>query len=306
MKMKIVSILIVFFCFVEMKAGVAQNIDELSAEDIMFSVQQNLKVEKYIYEEISAILTDQAGHRDTRQLRKFTRISDNGMIKFLLVFDEPDEYEGVAILVEQFAQNIPSVHIYLPANGELLKHQSLWNDNEGLFGMDFTLGQISNLFNNQYQYVRKVDRKIGDVTYFQIDVHEQDADPVNTLPLMTHQVRQDGLFITRTNYYDKNGKVIKQMSMHDLSKNSVNNWNAAMLYMMDRTRLHSTLIKINKRVVSNNFVSDDVFTANWLYENKPPLDLSPTEEEQLESELIDASINKVDNSVVSNQARGHQ
>lgn len=304
--MKMVNISIVFLCLAVMKAGVAQDIDELSAEDIMSSVQQNLKVEKYIYEEISAILTDQAGHRDTRQLRKYTQISDNGMMKFLLVFDEPEEYEGVAILVEQMAQSIPSVQIYLPANGELLRHQSLWNDNEGLFGMDFTLSQISNLFNIQYQYIRRADRKLGDLSYYLIDVYEQDVDPASSLPLKTHQVRQDGLFVTRTNYYDMKGKVIKQLSMHDLRKNSVEYWNAAMLYMMDRTRLHSTLIKINKRVVSSNVVSDEVFTANWLYENKPPLDLSPTEEEQLESELIDASINQVDNSVVSNQARGQQ
>ncbi len=306
MNIKIISFTIVFLCFAGMKAGIAQNVDDLTAEAIMSSVQQNLKVEKYIYEEISVILTDHAGNRDTRQLRKFARISDNGMVKFLLVFDEPDEYEGVAILVEQTAQAIPSVYIYLPANGELLKHQSLWNDNEGLFGMDFTLSQISNLFDLQYQYVRRADRKIGDVTYFLIDVYEKDDDPVNTSPLKTHQVRQDGHFITQTNYYDNKGKVMKQLSMHDLSKNALKNWNAAMLHMTDRTRLHSTLIKINKRVVSNNLVSEDVFTANWLYENKPPLDLSPSQEEQLESELIDASINKIDNSFVINQARGSQ
>ncbi|NNE36837.1 MAG: hypothetical protein HKN08_00925, partial [Gammaproteobacteria bacterium] len=72
----------------------AQQGTDLTAEEIMAAVKFNLKNEQYVYEEISAILTDQLGQRDTRQLRKFTRISDDGVIKFLLVFDEPEEYEG--------------------------------------------------------------------------------------------------------------------------------------------------------------------------------------------------------------------
>ncbi|NNE38101.1 MAG: outer membrane lipoprotein-sorting protein, partial [Gammaproteobacteria bacterium] len=202
------------------------------------------------------------------------------------------------ILVEQVLESEPEVFLYLPASGELLKHLSLWNDNEGLFGMDFSLSQISNIFNNPFQYVRMSDRKLGDINYFVIDVYKNGDNLNNSLPIMTHQIRQDGMFITRTNFYNQKGKVYKQLSMHDLNKNSADKLNAAMYYMMDRNKLHSTLIKVNKRVVSNSIVSNEVFTTNWMLENKPPLDLNPTEEEQLESELIDASINVFDESIV--------
>ncbi len=288
-------------------SAIAQGEVELTALDIMDAVKNNLKAERYVYEEISAILTDQSGHRDTRQLRKFTRISDNNVIKFLLVFDKPEEYEGVAILVEQVMDSEPKVYLYLPASGELLKHLSLWNDNEGLFGMDFSLSQISFIFNDNYEYVRQADRKITEVNYYVIDVYENAENSDDSLPIMTHQVCQDDMFITRTIFYDQHGKIIKQLSTHDLNKNSENVLNAAMLYMIDRRKLHSTLIKVNKRVVSSSIVSNKVFTANWMFENKPPLDLSPTEEEQLESELIDANLNTFDESIVKvPQNRGHK
>ncbi len=285
----------------------AQEEMDLTAADIMSVVKNNQRLERHVYEEISAILTDQAGRRDTRQLRKYTRITDNNAIKFLLVFDKPEEYEGVAILVEQVMETEPDVFLYLPASGELLKHLSLWNDNEGLFGMDFSLSQISNIFNDEYQYKRQADRKIGDVNYYVIDVYGNSEDANNSRRIMTHQIRQDDMFVTRTNFYDQNDIVFKQLSMHNLNKNSADVLSASMLYMTDRNKLHSTLIKVKKRVISDSLVSNDVFTANWMLENKPPLDLSPTEEEQLESELIDAGVNDFDNSIATvPQSRGYQ
>jgi hypothetical protein len=59
--------------------------------------------------------------------------------------------------------------------------------------------------------------------------------------------------------------------------------------MEDFQRRHSTLIKINKRIISEDYVPEKVFTTNWLFENKPPLEIVPAEDEELESELIDVN-----------------
>ena len=44
----------------------------------------------FIYEEQTMVLIDSAGHRNVRRLRRYTRLEDNGEVKFLLVFDDPE------------------------------------------------------------------------------------------------------------------------------------------------------------------------------------------------------------------------
>ena len=75
-----------------------------------------------------------------------------------------------------------------------------------------------------------------------------------------------------------------------------------MMLMVDRQKDHRTLIKVNKRILSEDYVPEKVFTENWLYENHPPLDLVPLEEDELETELMDASNTVLDKSLVIMQS----
>ena len=285
---KILKCLLIVIGVAVLSEAQAQLSSESSGMDIMQAVQRNIFKEKFSYEELSMILTDELGNRDTRSLRKYTRVNNGNDIKFLMLFDTPVEFHGVGLLAIKQQDSNPEITVYLPAYGEVLRHTSLGNQGETLFGTDFTISELSDVFVGNYRYIRREDSKIGNIDYYIIDVFDDSADMITTSPIMQHYIRQDNLSITRTDYLDSYGILMKQLTMHDLRQSEDNVWHAAMLLMEDRQKDHSTLIKVNKRIISEAYVPDEVFTINWLYENQPPLDVEPTEDEMLETELMNA------------------
>jgi len=281
-----------------MTAVSAQMTSSPDGTEIMQGVQRNLFKEKNIYEELSVILTDELGNRDTRQLRKYTMLANESEIKFLLVFDSPEEFQGVALLASKQQDSIPDISVYLPAYGQVLKHASMWDHGETLFGTDFTIRELSGVLMGDYQFVRREDRKIENITFYVVDVFADNSVPRLAKPMMRHFIQQDSLFIVRTDYFDKYGRLAKQLTMHNIKMSTDSTWNAAMLLMEDMQKDHSTLIKVNKRIISEDYVREEIFTINWLYENQPPLDIEPSEDNELETELIDASNDVLDHSLV--------
>ena len=63
-------------------------------------------------------------------------------------------------------------------------------------------------------------------------------------------------------------------------------WRANMLLMQDYRENHQTLIKINKRVFSADYVPREVFTVEWLFNNA----LQPDEFELQEFNLRDPNL----------------
>ncbi len=286
--MKILYSLLLAFCSVASLEAHAQLSTDADGMEIMHAVQQSIYEEKAVYEELSVILTDERGNRATRSLRKYTRVNNEDDIKLLLLFDSPEELRGVALLASRKNGSIRDISIYLPAFGEMFRYIPLGDRGQTLFGTDFTLQELSGFFNENYRFVRREDRHINNIDYYIVDVFDETSGKESTSPVMKHYIHEDSLYIIRTDYLDKYGRVTKQLTMHDLKKAGFSTWNAAMLLMEDRQKLHSTLVKINKRIISENYVPDEVFTFNWLYKNQPPLDIEPAEDNQIENELIDA------------------
>ncbi len=286
--MKTLISLLLVFCSVASLEAHAQLSADPDGMEIMHAVQQNIYGEKAVYEELSMILTDERGNRATRSLRKYTRASNKGEIKLLLLFDSPEELHGVALLASKGNGSITDINIYLPAFGEMFKYTPLGDHGATLFGTDFTLGELSGLFNENYRFVRREDRNINNTNHFIVDVFDEPSVTKSTSPIMKHYIHEDNLYIFRTDYLDRYGRLTKQLTRHDLKQVEFNTWHAAMLLMEDRKNHHSTLVKINKRIISENYVPDEVFTLKWLHENQPPLDIEPVEGNRTETELIDA------------------
>ena len=71
---------------------------ELSGEQIMRESQIRHEAHPYVFERQQYILTDRHGGRTVRQARRYWRREADGQADFLLVFDQPPELRGVAIL----------------------------------------------------------------------------------------------------------------------------------------------------------------------------------------------------------------
>lgn len=262
----------------------------------------------YIYEEQSLVMEDSNGHRDTRRAIRYTRAEQDGSIKFLLIFDYPEEIRGVALLAERNPDGHYTRHVYLPALGEIMK-ETVGSAGEGNFlGTDFSVESLTGEDLSRYHYVRRKDHEIDGIGFHVLDVYEkmdvyektdlhQKSDvyaktEASNKPVRRHFIRQDSLYITLTHHYDRLGRVSRIQSQHDLRPVAGNIWRADMMLMVDKKEDHQSLIKISRRVYSKDYVPEEVFTADWLFKQypyvEPEIDLDFKSESQSESDIDQA------------------
>ncbi len=224
----------------------------------------------YVFEEQTMILMDDAEHRDVRKMRRFSRVEKDGTIKYLLLFDNPVEIRGVALLAIHKHSGQEDSWIYLPAFGKELK--SITGESRGnhLLGSDFAVADLATEVLSDFRYVREVDQKINKTVYFVVNAFPQDEKIERTTgySLRRHFIRQDNFFIVRTDYFDRRGRLFKRKTNHDLKIVNGDMWRANMILMEDYKKRHKTLIKITRRVFSHDYVPPEMFTLAWLLENQ--------------------------------------
>ena len=278
--------------------------DEATGMTIMQEVYKRHQQFSFIYEEQSMVMMDRNGDRDIRKVKRYSRVEDDGTVKFLLLFDSPDEIKGVALLASRDASGMTKKYIYLPAFGEqLIENVSSGLDGKFL-GTDFSIESIIGEVLDDYIYVRRPDKKINAVAYFVIDVYQmeeglsEDMLPTDKQAIRRHFISKNNLYITKTEYFDKQGRVRKILSHHDLKPVDGKMWRADMILMEDRNEHHQSLIKINRRVFSRDYVSAEIFTADWLFKNYPFISTPDIDDEEIHSEDEDATemLNEQNNS----------
>jgi hypothetical protein len=237
---------------------------------IMDEVFKRHEMFPYVFEEQTLIMMDRAGNRDVRKARRFSRVEKDETVKFLLVFDNPSEIRGVALLAIRHHDGPVESMIYLPAFGKRLKSSIGKSRGTNFLGTDFALEDLAAEVLSDFRYVRKADQKINKIDHFVVEAFPQDKEieRITGYGLRRHFIRQDIFFIIRTDYYDRSGRFFKSQTGHDLKRVDGDMWRANMILMENHKDRHNTLIKIDRRVFSHDYVPPEIFTSKWLLENR--------------------------------------
>ncbi|MFC1886928.1 outer membrane lipoprotein-sorting protein [Thermodesulfobacteriota bacterium] len=246
----------------------------------------------YVFEKQTMILMDDEGNRDVRLVRRFSRVEKDKTVKYLLVFDNPAEIRGVALLAVRHHSSRREVGIYLPALGKKLKFKSGDNGSSHFLGTDFAIGDLTKEMLSDFRYIRAADQKIDKIVYFVVEAFPKNEKiEQNTgYSLRRHFIRHDNFFIVRTDYFDRLKRFSKRQTRHDLKKVDGDMWRADMILMENSKERHKTLIKINQRVFSRDYTPPEVFTTAWLLENRHVQDV----EKQLFQSVTGAPNKKTD------------
>jgi hypothetical protein len=224
----------------------------------------------YVFEKQTMILIDSAGNRDVRKTRRFSRVEADATVKYLLIFDHPAEVRGVALLAIRHPSGGIESNIYLPAFGKELKSTSGKSRGNLFLGTDFAIEDLTAEVLTDFRYVRKTDYKIGNILYFVVEAFPKDSEieKATGYGLRRHFIRQDNFYIVRTDYYNPRGRFLKRRTHHDLKMVDGTMWRANMILMENYKDQHKTLIKINQRSFSHDYVPPEMFTSEWLLENR--------------------------------------
>ena len=252
--------------------SVGFNSSESTGAEIMKEVDRRHQQFPYIYEEQSMIMEDRNGDRDTRKARRYSRVEEDGTVKFLLLFDYPQEIKGVALLANRDPDGKTKKYIYLPAYGEQLLESAGERSGDNFLGTDFSVENLTGEILSDHNYARREDKEIDKVKYFVLDVYKASNPSPGGRILRRHFIQQDNLYITLTHHFDKHGRVARIQSQHDLKTVDHDMWRANMILMENKKDQHQSLIKISRRIFSHDYVPSEVFTAEWLYENYPHIE----------------------------------
>lgn len=261
---------------------------EASGLELMEAVYSQHREYPYVYEEHSMVLIDRQGNRETRQLKMYSRVEQDLKQRLLLLFESPNDVKGVAVLAEREADGEVRQAIYLPSLGESLVENSGETGDANFLGTDFSVENLAGEDLKDYRYERRRDEVIKDKLYCVVDVFPLHSSEMEELPpLRRHFISQDNLYVIRTDYFDDLGRVRKRQSHHDLTRVLGDMWRANMILMENMRSEHQTLIKIDRRVFSKDYVPSEVFSTEFLFANgrahHPPADEPDIE---AEAELI--------------------
>jgi outer membrane lipoprotein-sorting protein len=278
------ALLVLLSPYLFVQESIASISIETSGAEIMEEVQKRHQQFPYIYEEQFMVMEDKQGKRDTRKARRYSRVEEDGSVQFLLLFDYPQEVKGVALLANRDANGNTRKYIYLPAFGEQLVESTGEGSNDNFLGTDFTVENLTGELLSDHYYARRDDREIDNVKYFMLDVYRADDQLAKKQILRRHFIRQDNLYITLTHHFDKQGRISRVQSHHDIKAVDGDMWRANMILMEDKKQQHQSLIKISRRIFSHDYVPAEVFTAEWLYENYPYVE--PTKEADIDESIM--------------------
>jgi Outer membrane lipoprotein-sorting protein len=254
----------------------------LTGSDIMDQVFKRQRLFPYVYEEQTLILTDNRGNKDVKKMRRFSRVETDGTLKYLLVFDNPEEVRGVALGITRDPKGIVQSRIYLPALGEPVSDLKKTNGRD-FMGTDFSIEELVETVSG-FIYTRKPDhpvskQKPGDcfvveaspVVESQGVASQGVASPAAksnpaAYSIRRHYIRQDNFFIVRTDFFDHDHRLLKRLTHHDLKRIDTDMWQSNMLLMENIRDQHTTLIKIDRRILSRDYVTPEVFIASWFQE----------------------------------------
>lgn len=250
----------------------ATDLTEATGVQIMSAVYERHQQYPHVYEEQSMILIDRHDNRETRKLRRYSRYSEAGVADFLLLFDSPEEVVGVAMRATQDATGKVTENLFLPAFGRTMIGRNDGSDPNGIradenfLGTDYSIEDIAGELLSDYHYERGTDFVVEDVPQYVVEVFPLDSAHRAHL-LRRHYIRQDVLYIIRTDYFNNVGQLRKRQTHHDLVAVAGDKWRANMMLMENFEDAHQTIVKINRRIFSADWVPEEVFTEQWLFLN---------------------------------------
>ena len=275
-------LLLTIFCLHSQEC-IGLDSSQATGAEIMEEVDKRHQHFPYIYEEQSLVMMDRNGDRDTRKVRRYSRVEEDGSVRFLLLFDYPREVKGVALLAHRDPNGKTRKYIYLPAYGKQLLESTGDENGDNFLGTDFSVENLTGEIISEHFYARGEDEERNSAKYYVIDVYRASDRLSKKRILRRHYIQQDNLFITLTHHFDKHGRIARVQSHHDLKVVDQDMLRANMILMENKKEQHLSLIKTSRRIFSHDYVPAEIFTAEWLYENYPQI--KPVEESNEESPL---------------------
>lgn len=220
----------------------------------------------YEFEAQTMTLVDKKGNQEVREVRRYSRKGEDGQYKYLVVFRSPPGVKGVALLTWQHKDADDDQWLYLPAQGEQVKRIAKGSKKNYFMGTDFTYEDLVSESRDKFTSTRLPDETVDGVDHFVVEVVPSDPELVKESGYQKRVmwVRKETYFVDRTDYYDKQGKLLKRQTAGELDNVSGQMWRAKTSKMENLGTNHATLVRVDQRLLEEAAVPEENFQQRFL------------------------------------------
>lgn len=201
----------------------------------------------YVYQEQTLIITNALGQHTVRTARFYGRTDQTGA-KRLLVMETPADLRGARIFVERDAQ------------GER-RHGP--DPSSAVFGTDFSVADFEGEQAGDFDYALEDRQDLDRESHYVVRASPKNEAVSRATGYGVRRIflRKDTLFVSRIDFLDRQGRSAKRRTFRDPRPDESGAWRAGMILTEDLIEERRTLIKIERRVHSADYVPDTIFAG---------------------------------------------
>jgi outer membrane lipoprotein-sorting protein len=186
------------------------------------------------------VLKDRHGQRSERSVRtRVLEVKDDGD-KLLVVFDQPSDIKGTALLTFTHKNSSDDQWLYLPALERVKRIAS--NNQAGPFmGSEFAYEDLASQEVEKYTYRLLGEEKLANVAAFKVE-----RRPVNTRSGYLRQIvwyDREHFRVIKIDFYDRKDTLLKTLSYVDYKQYLSKHWRASRMEMVNHQTGKSTTLE---------------------------------------------------------------
>ena len=236
---------------------------EMSGRQIMDEQKTRHEVDSE-YVEVVMLLADNKGNKEKRLTKQYNKKLGNGEARALLVFLDPADIKGTALLTWDHDKDPSDQWLYLPAQGKMQRIAE-GSKKSYFMGTDFTYEDLEPEDMDNYVYTVVKSEALDGAACWVVE-----AVPANEAKKRESSyskrllwIRQDNYVTVKVEFYDRRERVMKTQTAHDLENVQGTVWRARKTLMDNVSKDHKTVMGLKAREL-NKPIDDQVFTERFI------------------------------------------
>ncbi len=209
---------------------------------------------------LTMLLINKSGESTTRQMReKRIEVQGDGD-KSIMVFDEPRDVKGTALLTYSHKEGKDDQWLYLPAL-KRVKRISSSNKSGPFMGSEFSYEDLSSQEIEKYTYRYLGDENLNAKPCFVIERYPADLKSGYTRQVAW--IDQEEYRTWKVDFYDRKNSLLKTLTLSEYKQYLGRYWRPAKLSMINHQTGKSTILQSSDYQFKNGFTERD-FNKNSL------------------------------------------
>lgn len=262
--MKKLIVMLTILSFLVPAGAIAQ---EMTGRRIMDQVKQRHEI-KNDTADVVMLIIGKKGSKKERLIKRYVKKFENGLTRSLIVFREPKDIEGTALLTWELDGGQSKQWLYLPGEKKI-QRMAASSLKSYFMGTDLTYEDLMPDKIDDYTYTLTGEEKLDNDLCYVVAIayaNEEKAKASGYSKRVVY-IRKDILFAVKIDFYDPRGELIKTQTAHDLEKLSGNAWTAKKTLIVNHKTEQKTLLGVkNQRL--NAVLDDSLFTESFILSGK--------------------------------------